>query len=166
MTTHPARSRGRAAVAALSGLAAIAAAACGALGPAAAAGRTASVPVVVSCTGHTQTRPGGYILACGDGNAYLTGLHWAAWGTASAFAAGTDTFKVCIPTCTAGRKHSFPVLAALWRAEPLPAHSGERYFTRLTLIFTGRRSYQAGGKTYHLNQTKTYPLSASGGAGP
>jgi hypothetical protein len=171
MTTHPARSRVRAAVVAC-GIAAIAAAAGAALGPAMAAGRSqdragtaaASVPVVVSCTGQTQTRPGRYVLACADGNAYLTGLHWAAWGPASAFAAGTDTFKVCIPSCTAGHLHSFPALAALWRAEPLPGHPGQRYFTRLTIIYTGNRSYRAGGKTYHLHQTVTYPLSAFGGA--
>jgi len=60
--------------------------------------------------------------------------------------------------------HNFPALAALWRTEPLPGHPGERYFTRLTIIYTGTRSYRAGGKTYHLSQTVTYPLSASGGA--
>jgi len=56
------------------------------------------------------------------------------------------------------------VLAALWRAETRPAHGGERYFTRLTIIYIGVRSYRAGGKTYHLPQTATYPLSAFGGA--
>jgi hypothetical protein len=122
------------------------------------------LPVVVSCTGYAQTRPGRYVLACGDGNAYLTGLHWSSWGAASAFAAGTDNFKVCIPSCTAGRRHNFPALAALWRAEPLPGHPGMPYFTRLTVIYTGSRSYRAGGKTYHLPRTVTYPLSAAGGA--
>jgi hypothetical protein len=169
MTTILARSRVRAAAIALCAIAASATAAT-ALWPTAAAGQsrnlasTAAVPVVISCTGHAQTRPGRYVLACADGNAYLTGLSWAAWGSASAFAAGTDTFKVCIPTCTAGHLHNFPVLAALWRARPLPGHPGERYFTRLTLIYTGSRSYRAGGKTYHLHQTVTYPLSAFGGA--
>ncbi len=172
MTTHSAAARIRAAVLALSAVAAVAAAAGLGLGSAAATGplphrpgtAASSLPVVVSCTGHTQTRPSRYVLACGDGNAYLTGLHWSAWGTSSAFAAGTDTFRVCIPSCTAGRLHNFAALAALWRAEPLPGHPGTRYFTRLTVIYTGSRSYRAGGKTYHLPQTATYPLSASGGA--
>jgi hypothetical protein len=171
MTTRPARRRVRAAATVLCGIAAIAAAAAAGatLRPAAAAQHqsgtaTANVPVLVDCTGHAQTRPGRYVLACADGNAYLTGLRWAAWGSASAFASGTDTFKVCIPTCTAGHLHNFPVLAALWRAEALPGHPGVRYFTRLTLIYTGSRSYHVGSKTYHLHQTVTYPLSASGGA--
>jgi len=48
---------------------------------------------------------------------------------------------------------------------PQPRHSdGQRYFTRLTIIYAGPRSHRAGGKTYHLHQTVTYPLSASGGA--
>jgi hypothetical protein len=166
---HSNRRHVRAAVAALCGIATIAAVASTALGTAAAApGRsgpaTSSSPVLISCTRQAQMRPAHYVLACADGNAYLTGLRWAAWGQASAFAAGTSTFRVCIPTCTAGHLHSFPVLAALWRPEPLPAHPGQRYFTRLTLIYTGSRSYRAGGKTYHLHQTATYPLSAFGGA--
>jgi hypothetical protein len=41
--------------------------------------------------------------------------------------------------------HRLPVLVALWRAEPLPGHAGQRYFTRLTIIYTGNRSYRAGG---------------------
>jgi hypothetical protein len=55
-------------------------------------------------------------------------------------------------------------LAAAWRPESWPGHVGQRYFTRLTLIFTGNRRYRAGGKTYHLPKTATYPLSAAGGA--
>jgi hypothetical protein len=131
----------------------------------AAAPAASSLPVVVNCTEHRQTRPGSYILACGDGNAYVTGLHWASWGQAAAFATGTDTFRACIPSCAAGHLHSFPILATLWRARPLPGHQGVRYFSRLTIIYTGSRSYRAGGKTYRLPQTATYPLSALGGAG-
>jgi hypothetical protein len=169
MITHPIRRHVRTAAAALCGIAAIAAAASVTLGSASAAPArsgpgAASLPVLISCTRQAETRPARYVLACADGNAYLTGLRWAAWGTDSAFAAGTSTFRVCIPTCTAGHLHSFAVLATLWRPEPLPAHPGQRYFTRLTLIYTGPRSYRAGGKTYRLHQTTTYPLSAFGGA--
>jgi hypothetical protein len=179
VTIHPVGAIARAATAALCGIAAIAALAGAVPGSAAASSspqrhsgadapaiQTAgSLPVVINCAGHGQTRPGRYILACGDANAYLSGLHWAAWQPTDAFAAGTDTFRVCIPTCVAGRLHSFPVLATLWRVQSLPGHRSVRYFTRLTIIYTGRRSYSAGGKTFHLPQTATYPLSASGGAG-
>jgi hypothetical protein len=113
---------------------------------------------------HPQVHPRQYILACGDANAYLTGLHWAAWGSASAFVAGVSTFNDCTPTCKAGHFLKFPMLAALWRAEPLPGHLGQRYFTRLTIIYTGNRAYRERGKLYHLRATVTYPLSAFGGA--
>jgi hypothetical protein len=43
-------------------------------------------------------------------------------------------------------------------------HEPVRYFRRVTIIYTGSRGYQADGKVYHLPQTQTYPLSASGGA--
>lgn len=174
MTVSRTRIRVETAVATLCGIAATAAVAVVAFEPASAAGRpahrpgivapTASVPIVINCAGHAQTRPRSYILACADAGAYLTKMSWANWGSSAAFASGTYNFKVCIPNCAAGHVATFPALAALWRAEPLPGHTGERFFTRMTLIYTGNRSYKAGGKTYHLPQTATYPLSAFGGA--
>jgi hypothetical protein len=174
MTAQPTRTRVKAVVVALCGIAALTAAAVASV-PAAAARRpqapasaaavaAARLPVVVNCAGRRQVRPHQYILACADGNAFLTGLHWSAWGSASAFASGTTAFNDCIPSCVAGHLHKFPALIALWRAEPLPGHAGLRYFTRVTIIYTGRRSYRAGGKVHHLPQTATGPLSASGGA--
>ena len=64
----------------------------------------------------------------------------------------------------AGHGHSFPVLVTLWRAEPRPGHPGQRYFTRLTLIYTGSRTYRADHILRHLPVTATDPLSAYGGA--
>jgi hypothetical protein len=125
----------------------------------------ASLPVVIDCATKHQVRPSSYILACGDAGAYISKLHWAAWGGQAAFGSGTDFFRVCIPDCVHGKLVSFPVLVALWRVRPLPGHHGVRYFTRVTMIFTGNRTYKAGGKTFHEPQTLTEPLSAFGGAG-
>jgi hypothetical protein len=124
----------------------------------------ADVPVAVDCAMQARTRPGQYVLACADGGAYLAGLHWASWGSSAAFADGTSTFNDCVPSCAAGRGHSFRALVALWGAEPWPGHASERYFTRMTIIYTGNRAYRAGGKLYHLPVTVTDPLSPSGGA--
>jgi len=121
----------------------------------AAAVPAANVPVLVDCAVHGQVRPGQYILACGDGAAYLSGLHWAAWGSSAAFADGTSTIN---------NGDSFPVLVDLWRAEPRPGHAGQRYFTRLTLVFTGNRTYTEGGAVHEFPATLTYPLSSFGGA--
>jgi hypothetical protein len=185
MTTHFTRGRVKAAAVTLCGIVVIATAACAsatstaAAAPStaalsAAAGRsepaavtaatTTSVPVVVNCAMHSQTRPGQFILACADGGAYLDGLSWAAWGSSSAFANGAYVLNDCVPYCADGHFHSFPVLVALWGAEPRPGHAGQTYFTHLTVIFTGNHSYTAGGKLYQLPATGSYPLSASGGA--
>lgn len=107
--------------------------------------------------------PSSYTLACADGNTLLHGLHWAAWGSSSAFASGTYTFNDCTPNCAAGHVHSFPALVALWHVKALPGRSGKKYFSEATLIFTGSRSYKAGGKTHSLPQTITEPLSPHGG---
>jgi len=167
MTRHPAIRIGAAAVV-LCAAAAVAVAVATA-GPAAAArpydpARTAaSVPVVVTCTGQAETSPSKYVLACADGNAYLARLRWASWGAAAAFASGKVTFLACVPSCVAGSWHSFSALLVLWRARPRPGHSGQQYFSRLTVIYTGTRSYRADGKTYHLRQSETYPLSPTSG---
>jgi hypothetical protein len=171
MTTRPLRTRVKAAALAVCGIAAIAAAIAASV-PAIAARQSepaigaaaASVPVVIDCAGQLQVRPGQYILACGDGGARLIGLRWAAWGSSSAFVAGVFDLNDCTPTCKTGHFLRFPMLAALWRAEPLPGHPGQRYFTRLTVIYTGNRAYRARGGLHHLPATATYPLSQFGGA--
>jgi hypothetical protein len=124
----------------------------------------ASLPVVINCAGKGQVKPGSYILACADGNAFITKMRWASWAGQAAFGSGTETFRVCVPNCVSGKTVSVPVLAALWRVQTLPGHRRTHYFTRLTLIYTGNRTYQAGGKKFHLPQTVTDPLSAFGGA--
>jgi hypothetical protein len=124
----------------------------------------ASLPVVINCAMQHQIKPSSYILACADGSAGITKMRWAAWGGQAAFGSGTFSLRVCIPSCVAGKTVTFPILAALWRVKPLPGHRSVHYFTRLTLIFTGNRTYSAGGKTYHEPQTATDPLSALGGA--
>jgi hypothetical protein len=173
MTTQPTRGRGRAVAAALCGAAAIATAGCAAPAPHASPAAqppmaadvaAVSVPVVLDCAVHGETRPGRYDLACAGGGGYLSGLHWVSWGSSAAFADGFSTVNDCTPSCVAGHGHSFPVLVALWRAEPRPGHPGQRHFTRLTVIYTGSRSYGAGGTTHRLPATATYPLSPYGGA--
>jgi len=173
MRTQPVRARVRMTALAFCGAAVVAAAAPAALAshvPPRAAGATriavaaSRLPVVVNCAMHAQTKPGSYILACADGNSGLARLTWASWGTSAAFGSGTYTFNDCVPSCVAGHSHSFPALVALWGAKPWPGHAGQQYFTMLTVIFTGTRTYRAGGHEHRLPQTETFPLSPHGGA--
>ncbi|HWF81241.1 MAG TPA: hypothetical protein VN695_11715 [Streptosporangiaceae bacterium] len=130
-------------------------------GPAAAT----SLPVVIDCAMKHHVKPSGYILACGDGSAFLARIHWAAWGGQAAFGNGTESLRICKPNCAEGKTVTFPVLIALWRVQPLPGHRSVRYFTRVTLIYTGNRTYKVGGKKFRQPQTVTDPLSNFGGAG-
>jgi hypothetical protein len=172
MTAQPAPRRVRLAALALAGLAVLATTAWAAAASAATSGRTAesvarqsmASPVIVNCQMKDQVRPGSIILACADGNAYVGSLSWSAWASSSALASGTSNFNDCTPNCLSGHNHTFPALIVLWGAKALPGHSGVRYFSEMTIVYTGNRSYTAGGKKYTLPQTQTDPLSNLGGA--
>jgi hypothetical protein len=166
MTALPTRSLRKAAALALGGIALMATAACGAAAEAAPVSQqaVASLPVVVSCAMKTQVRPGSFTLACADGNAYVSGLSWSAWGSSSALASGNYSFNDCTPNCLSGHGHTFSGLVVLWGVKALPNHAGVRYFTEMTIILTGNRSYTAGGKKATESQTLTIPLSNFGGA--
>ncbi len=100
---------------------------------------TQAGPVVLGCVGEPQTRPGTYLLACGDGNNYLTSLHWSQWGAKGARAVGTDVANDCLPYCAAGHFHDYPAVVTLTGAEPWKGHPGVERFTRLTLEYPGAR---------------------------
>jgi hypothetical protein len=173
MTAQPARRRVKAATLALAGIAMLATTAC-ATASAATSGKSAesagqrssSVPIVVNCGGQTLRRPNIYLLECADGYAFVGGLTWSTWGSSSALASGTSHFNDCTPNCLSGRGHTFPALVVLWRARARPGHAGVRYFSEMTIIYTGNRSYTAGGKKTQVPQTQTILLSPYPGAGP
>ncbi len=95
-------------------------------------------PVVFDCS-RGQVRPRSFILTCVDRNNYLTRLSWSAWSSAFASGSGTQTINSCLPTCTAGQFHSYPVDFVLWRTASVPDHSGKRYFSRVTVLYPGAR---------------------------
>jgi hypothetical protein len=147
--------RTRVLAAAVAGCGAIAAVLAAASGSAAVASSATAKPVVVvNCTGKAVVRPTSYILTCADANDALAGLHWASW-QGVAFGGGTEVINDCYPNCASGKFFSYPVLITLWRAEPRPGHSGQRYFSRLTLIRTGSRTLP---HERPLPLTQTYEL--------
>jgi len=115
-----------------------------------------AAPVVVDCIGGAQTRPGSFILACADAGDVLTGLHWTSWEN-QAFGTGTEKINDCTPNCADGKFISYPALVVLWRPEPRPGHPGQRYFSRVTRIYTGTRP-----PLQDCQGTKTcYPLTST-----
>lgn len=131
--------------------------------PAATTTAASKVPVLINCLRHGDVRPGSYVFTCADANSYLTGLHWPNWTGRDAFATGTDAFNDCTPSCVQGHLHKFPALIVLWRPEPWPGHHGALYFSRMTVIHDGNRTYTAGGHVHTLPVTTTLTLSTSGG---
>ncbi|HEX9624312.1 MAG TPA: hypothetical protein VF979_08045 [Streptosporangiaceae bacterium] len=86
---------------------------------------------------------------------FVAGLSWTIWKSA---ACGSGTLKVsnCNPTCASGHFIKYPILVVLWRAAPVPHHAGQRYFSRLTWIFTGKRP----SSVHSPAQTLTLPSGA------
>ncbi|WP_042377558.1 hypothetical protein [Streptacidiphilus melanogenes] len=99
----------------------------------------ATTAVVLDCAGQAQTQPGTFLVACGDGNNYLSGLHWTDWGSATATATGTDNANDCTPNCAAGAFHQFPATVTLTKPEPWAGHPGSTRYTELDVHYTGAR---------------------------
>jgi hypothetical protein len=109
--------------------------------------------VIVDCHG-ARVKPGSVNHLCGDNSDYLSGLRWTSWKNV-AYGSGTEHVNDCTPTCAAGTVYAYPVLLTAWRAEPRPGHPGQRYFSRLTEIHTGRLTRPGAARlpltfTWHL----------------
>jgi hypothetical protein len=139
--------------------AAIGAIAASGVGFAATAVPAAKSVVIVSCADKAQVRPSGYVIACGDGNDALSGLHWVSWKNV-AFGSGTEELNGCEPSCAAGKIYKYPVLITLWRARSRPHHPGQQYFSRITLIHTGALTRPRAAKvplTFTQSLAANYP---------
>jgi hypothetical protein len=58
-------------------------------------------------------RPASIVVACGDGNFYLTGLHWTSWSRTGAAGTATAHQNDCTPYCAAGRFHTYRAAVTL-----------------------------------------------------
>ncbi|WBO62132.1 hypothetical protein [Streptomyces camelliae] len=108
-------------------------------------------PVLVDCFFHRTIRPNDFILACGDGNSRLTGLHWTEWGPDGAKAIGVNMVNDCKPYCAAGTFRSYPVVIRLSGEQPWKKHPRFERYTNISLTYTGARPEAFG-------QVVTYPL--------
>jgi len=113
--------------------------------------------VEINCLGRAHARPADIVLTCADENTYLH-VSWLHWRTA-AFGRGGYYRNTCTPSCARGHTVRYPALVTLWRPVALPGHRPERSFTRLTVIFTGRRPafYGSNGKYYPRTVTAVLP---------
>jgi hypothetical protein len=106
---------------------------------ASAAPARSSLPVLVQCNGVGQVKPGSSLQpGCMGSNQDITKIKWSTW-TSSAFASGTWGVNNCTPSSSCGPSKftKYPVLIVLWRAATRPHHPGQKYFSRMTVIFDG-----------------------------
>ncbi|MGW1606212.1 hypothetical protein [Streptomyces eurythermus] len=96
-------------------------------------------PVLVDCLWQRTERPIDFILACGDGNSRLTGLHWSEWTPGEATAVGVNVVNDCEPYCAAGTFHAYPVTVRLDGSKPWKEHPGFERYTRISLTYPGDR---------------------------
>ncbi|GHI03859.1 hypothetical protein AQI88_08700 [Streptomyces cellostaticus] len=108
-------------------------------------------PVLVDCLWHRDVRPADFILACGDGNSRLLGLHWSQWGPNAATAVGVNAVNDCKPYCAAGTFHSYRVTVRLDRPQPWKKDPDVQHYTRMILTYQGARPDG-------FQQVVTYPL--------
>jgi hypothetical protein len=92
------------------------------------AGASSARVAVQPCTGKGEVRPATFIIACGDGNSYLTKLKWSAWGSSTARADGVFTINNCDPYCAAGKFVSSEAAVTLSKPK---LYKGLRFFTNL-----------------------------------
>jgi hypothetical protein len=68
-----------------------------------------------------------------------------------AFGRGFEHINNCKPNCAAGKFHRYRVLITLWRPRLQAHHRGLLHFTRLTVLYQGRRPLvvNAHNKAHH-----------------
>jgi len=91
------------------------------------------LPTFTGCAPPANVRPASIVVACADGNFYLTGLKWSHWTATDAAAAGTGHENDCTPYCAAGHFHTYSVTVHLFRPEH--CKKGKLEFTRFSYRF-------------------------------
>src|SRR5487761_504800 len=104
--------------------------------------------VLFNCEQQAQVRPPDFILTCADAGSVLAQLSWSSWTAEQATATGVHQLNDCTPNCAEGKFLDYPAVITFWRSEPAPGHPGERYFTRITVRYTGPRppAYMSNGQ--------------------
>lgn len=105
----------------------------------AAAASSAAKPGFYGCRMYTVkhpvavVRPRSIVVACGDGNFYLTRLSWSSWTATRAGGTGTGHQNDCKPNCAAGHFHTYPAEVTLSKPRTCAGH---KVFTTLSWRFT------------------------------
>lgn len=96
--------------------------------------------------GSLVPKPKELVLACGDGNYFLSGLTWRNWGATTAIATGKAQANTCTPNCASGRFRSYPMTATVTK---LTACGKARYYAKLTIAYPGARPAGVAKRDVH-----------------
>jgi len=120
---------------------------------------TAATPryVVLDCRLRPVVRPATITIACADAGIGVRRLHWTSWTPALASGHGSFWENDCRPSCAAGHVRYYPSLEVLWGSAAVAGHPADRRYTRLTVIFTGKRPPVYVSR--HGKIVATYPLT-------
>ena len=114
--------------------------------------------VVVDCSSNPVVMPSTYVIACADAGMGVQNLRWTSWTPKLASGYGTFWENDCTPNCAEGHIHYDRSLEVLWGSATVTGHPADRRYTKLTVIFTGKKRppvyVQKNGKT-----VATYPLT-------
>jgi hypothetical protein len=116
--------------------------------------------VVLDCSSNPVVMPSTYVIACADAGMGVQDLRWTSWTPKLASGYGTFWENDCTPNCAEGHIHYYRSLEVLWGSATVTGHPADRRYTKLTVIFTGKKRppvyVQKNGKvvaTYPLTQT-------------
>ncbi len=101
---------------------------------------------VLSCAGHRLDKPGKYVMSCGDGNAWWTGVKWSSFGTATARGIGDLHQNNCVPNCAGGRFVTFHATVKLH--DVVATRKYGRLYAKAT--FSYRSKDKAQTETFYL----------------
>ena len=118
---------------------------------------------MLNCNSKPVVTPSTFTIACADAGIGVQDLHWTSWTPKLASGHGTFWGNDCTPDCADGHFDYYPSLEVLWGSARVKGHPAERRYTRLTVIFTGKKR----PPVYVLKNGKpvaTYPLTQTFGA--
>jgi hypothetical protein len=94
--------------------------------------------VLLNCSLKPVVAPRTFIITCADAGIGARDLLWTSWTSKLASGYGTFWENDCKPNCANGHFHYYPSLEMVWGSATVKGHLGDRRYTKLTVIFTGK----------------------------
>lgn len=113
----------------------------------------AAKPEIIACDGKGQVKPKEIILACGDGNTFVSNIKWIKWNNNTASGTGTLSWNTCLPqTCAGGIVQKYKAKIILGGLASAPGETD--VFSEMTLTFTQGGPGMLDSGTYELSNSR------------